>query len=102
MDKYGSEPLSNIDLIKTIAKEMKDRCNIVDTTNMNKYNTIEDIFGNGRGHAILFSKPDGGEIGHWTTLLRRRDGTCIFFDSYGGKLDDEKLMKILAQKYKVI
>jgi hypothetical protein len=97
MDK----PLSNFDLIREISKDMKDRTNIIDIGEIDKYNTVEDIF-NGRGHAVLFIPPkDGGDVGHWTVLLRSNKGKkCLYFDSYGDKLESPRLRQILNTKYK--
>jgi hypothetical protein len=99
MDK----PLSNYDLMREITNDMKDRANIVDVGEMEKYNNVENIF-NGRGHAILFIPPkDGGDVGHWTVLLRSDNGQkCIYYDSYGDKLENQKLRQILNTKYKSI
>lgn len=110
-DKYGSEPLSNYDLIKEIANEMKEKANIVDTTKLRPNMNIEQLFQNGRGHAILFENPEGEDVGHWTILLRRKEdkskiggknGSCIYFDSYGSKMNNPIIKKILKQKYDVL
>jgi hypothetical protein len=100
-DRFGSKPLSNFDLIREVANEMKEKANIVDTTKLQPNMNIESLF-KGRGHAILYENPDKSDVGHWTICLRRNDGTCIYFDSYGSKLKNKNLKKILKQKYKTI
>lgn len=99
-----NDPLSNFDLLREISNEMKIRGNIVDMREMGKYNNIEDVF-SGRGHAILFEPPENGDpngVGHWTCLTRTNKGNCIYFDSYGDKIKDQKLKQILKSKYKQI
>ena len=107
-DKYGVMPLSNFDLIREVSK-VKDRVNIIDTTDTSHINNVEDIFKN-RGHAILFIPPkkNDSEVGHWVVLTRQdtggrtRKGTCTYFDSYGDRLQDNNIRKILENKYKTI
>lgn len=107
--KHLDIPLSNFDLIHTIAKDMKERANIVDTRQINKYNNLEQLF-QGRGHAILYepSEDPKSDIGHWTCLVRQRksplsdNGSVIYWDSYGGKLKNDKIRNILKKKYQMI
>lgn len=109
-DRYGSTPLSNFDLIREISREMKERANIVDTTKLSDNIKVDDLF-NGGGHVIFFENPDNSDVGHWTICLRRKEdksklggknGSCIYFDSYGSKLKNKHLKKILKQKYDLI
>ena len=103
-DKYGSEPLSNHDLIRAVAKDLKDRVNIVDTTKLTGNEDVEDLF-HGRGHAIIFLENPGQEVGHWVAMVRSGKGkqkgqNLIYADSYGDPLEDKNLLKILSKKYK--
>lgn len=104
-DKYGSEPLSNFDLIKAVSKELKDRVNIVDTTKLNGNEDLErDIF-KGRGHIIVFLENPGQDVGHWVGLVRSGKGKnskILYLDSYGDPLENEQLKNIIKQKYKTL
>lgn len=100
------EPLSNFDLMKIMMKEMKEKANIIDTRNMNQYRTFNDMWKD-RGHCIFFENPEDSSIGHWTSCIRQkanndRPETCIYFDSYGDKLTNEGVKRILKQKYNFI
>ena len=103
--KKIKEPLSNFDLVRAITKDMKIRGNVYDTRDIDSANDIEDIF-KGRAHTILFEEnPNPNEdIGHFTVLLRNHGngGTCIYFDSYGDRLKNQKLRQILGSKYHTI
>lgn len=98
--KKLESPLSNFDLLKVISKEMKERGNIFDMSNINGVSDIEQIFKN-RGHAILFEPDPNGDIGHWTALVRSPKN-CIYFDSYGSKISNERLLNILKKRYPLI
>lgn len=105
MNKELTTPLSNFDLLGGIMKEMGERGNIFDMNEISTARCIEDIF-KGRGHAVLFenSEDPNEEVGHWVGLIRnqRNGGNVIYFDSYGDKLKDPKLRKILSQHYDVL
>lgn len=114
-DYLNFEPLSNFDLMEIMAKEMKERANIIDTRTPEKYKTFDDLW-KGKGHCILFEMPDpNASVGHWTVLIRQKNGSngfrggkkgskesCIYFDSYGSELKDKHIKKLLKQKYDVI
>jgi hypothetical protein len=102
------EPLSNYDLSRVMIEEMKERANIVNTTDMRQYKTFEDLW-KGKGHCILFENPDKQTVGHWTALIRQKASksnnnkeTCIYIDSYGDKLNIPRVKELLKQKYDVI
>ena len=97
------KPLSNFDLLGQIAKDMNMRGNIVDTRELLPTDNVEKIFA-GRGHAILYepSNDPNSDVGHWTCLIRTSKGDCIYFDSYGDKIPNERLKKILKKKYPII
>ena len=101
-DKYGVEPLSNFEIIRILSNEIKERCNIVDTTrNLNHLNNIEDLFQK-RGHFIMFlpSENKNERVGHWVVCVRqkeggkKRKGSCIYFDSYGDELKNKHILNI--------
>ena len=73
-DKYGSEPLSNFDLIKAVSKDLKDRVNIVDTTKLTGNEDLENDIFKGRGHTIIFLPNEGQEVGHWVGMVRSGKG----------------------------
>ena len=107
-DYKDFEPLSNFDIMKIMFRELKERANIIDTRNMNMYNNFNDLWKD-KGHCILFEMPDpNAQIGHWTCLVRQKKNnnhpkeTCIYFDSYGDKLGNEKIKKLLREKYNII
>jgi len=100
-NKQLHNPLSNYDLLRGISNEMKIRGNIVDVREIDQYNSVDELFDN-RGHAILFEPPEDpkkSDVGHWTVCLRTKEGNCIYFDSYGSKLKDPKLRKLLSSKF---
>ena len=100
-EKQINTPLSNYDLMRGISRELKERANIVDVREIDKYKTVDELFDN-RGHAILFEPPEDtkSDVGHWTCLLRtKKEGNCIYFDSYGNKLNNSKLRNLLKTKY---
>lgn len=102
------EPMSNFDIIKTLYKEMKERANIIDTRKITGNESFNNLWNN-KGHCILFepNEDDINGVGHWTALVRQKGNknkpeTCIYFDSYGSPLTNERIKRILAQKYKQI
>ena len=110
-DKYGVEPLSNFDLINIVAKDLKDRLNIVDLRNTTHLEKKDDIFHN-TGHCILFvpNETSESEIGHWVALVQQNKnktkngkykgkGKCIYFDSYGEDLPNHKINQILKKSF---
>ena len=100
-NKHLDTPLSNYDLMRGISNELKERANIVDTQELSKYKTVNELFNNS-GHAILFEPPEDpakSDVGHWSLALRTKEGNCIYFDSYGSKLKNPKLRKLLSTEY---
>lgn len=105
-DYKDFEPLSNYDLMRIMMKEMKERANIIDTRDMDKYKTFNEMWKD-KGHCILYENPDNVDTGHWTVLLRQKatkgkPEQCIYFDSYGDKLMNAGVKRVLKQKYKMI
>jgi hypothetical protein len=80
-------PLSNVNLEKMIKETKINNPNIVETKDLNY---IEDIFDN-TGHIILFHKwKPNDKIGHWIPIIRKENGDCILFCSYGTDISEIK------------
>ncbi len=100
MNKKAKDiPLSGRQLHEMIL-EMEERPNIIDDKNIKSNSTVNDIFGDS-GHAILFHKYPGQEVGHWIAIVRNYDGDVYFHDSLGKSPDayNKNIAKVVLKEY---
>ena len=70
--------------------EMKSKLpdvNIIEYTNLDQYNDIQEALGSQGACIILYM--ESRNYGHWVLLMKKNNNTLEFFDSYGIILDDE-------------
>lgn len=80
-----SIPLSGSDLERIT----EEKANIIKYSDLHKYNTIDEVFGNKESVIILYLKTSN--FGHWCALFRApwKESTLYFFDSYGFQMDEQ-------------
>lgn len=92
--------IDNIIKEPTSGKEIKDilgsKCKIEKYCNINKYKSLDDLLGSYQGCIILYMT--NFNYGHWVLVYRRGDNIVEFFNSYGGRPDDD--LKHIKKKFR--
>ena len=85
--------LSGNDIFEACEKNI----NILKNSDMHRFKTIDQVFGQYNGVALLYELKPG--YGHWVLLLRhRKTHTIEFFDSYGFFIDDQ--LKFINKEFR--
>lgn len=80
--------LSGQDILECTNDDIK----IMKYSELNKYDNIDDVFGNKNSIALLFETQPA--YGHWTLLMRHPGKVIEFFDSYGHDSDIDVTKRI--------
>lgn len=76
---------------RQVLEIIDNKANILTYPQLMKYDNIDDALGPHGALILMYMTTDN--YGHWTCVFRRDDNTLEFFDSLGGKPDDQ-IMKI--------
>lgn len=85
IEKIRQYPLGDDDLRHILGDDISIH-NYPELEGMNSINQLFDA----KGRAILLFPNASPTVGHWTALLRRRDGSIEFFDPYGDPPESAK------------
>lgn len=85
-------PLSASQLLKCVEKGVR----IYTYDELHKINNIDDILYPKNKVFILYMNTENE--GHWTCLYVRNNDTLCFFDSYGGMVDNFKMMQYVDKE----
>ena len=93
IDNLKSVSLSGNDIYNACEKNIL----ILKNSDMYRFKTIDQVFGQYNGVALLYELKPG--YGHWVLLLRHpKTHTIEFFDSYGFFIDDQ--LKFINKQFR--
>lgn len=95
LERYS---LSDTDIKKVLRP---NKVNIIEYENLPSYNHIDDLFaGSDVPYCVLFIPEDSKmDRGHWTCIIRHKNGNYEYFDSYKNYPPDSE-MKWLSKQLK--
>jgi hypothetical protein len=82
-EKLISIPLSDSDIKEYLGND----CKILKYSELSKYNSIDELLPNVKDFCVLLYE-NSPNSGHWTCVCRPKDNQIVYFDSYGGYVDE--------------